>query len=144
MHSPCNCAEPERCLGELKGLANERAITISEKDVNDQFVSATDKAKTVGYAWMVFSGLSVFGGLALAAATAVVSAPIFVFGSVLIYAAERPRLWHRNVSLFLANECLEKDPSATDEQVLAYISLERPKFYGSQCSYCESMLDLSP
>ena len=150
MHYPgrenyCYCTEPERCLDEsFSQSLNERAITISEKDIEAQFDSATDKAKAVGYAWMVFSGITVFGGMALAAATAVVSAPVFIFGSALVYAAERPRTWHRSVSLFLADECLKQDPFATDEQVSAYISSERPKFYGSQCSYCEILLELCP
>ena len=144
MSDHCHCENAERSLDyPLKESYSDRVVIISKKHVDEQFAYAASCAKTLVKPWAFFNCLSLIGGIALAAATTIVTAPILLIGSTIVYVVERPRAWDHEVSLFLADECLESNPSFTNEQVLEYITAQKCKFSSYQCSYCESKVDIS-
>jgi hypothetical protein len=138
--STCTCQPAERILEYPITTNNPRIKNLVNSYLEDKFSSASQKAKE--YSLLGFSlatGFSLFSGPAMMAATAVAMTPIALLGYGLVYLCERPRQWDYDFAVFLINEKLTNDPTATDEQILTYLRNERFKFYSSTCSSCEDI-----
>ena len=123
----CYCGYPERILERPIGNCSERALNISEKYNNIIRDERKDLASKIG-TWLWIFTLFI---VPIVPISVLVSIPI-----VAVYIFSHPGQYSRDLSTFLADEHLTRDPTATDINVIVYIKNESIKFTSDTCGNC--------
>jgi len=137
---------PEKEFTPLARPIDLKIQRLAEQYISEQNQAVLTESKRTGAVVSVgfmipsfvagFASGGVISSIALAAGAGVLSAPIVVAMIGLNYFGCKQGQKDHELAAFLINECMKANPSASDEELIDYISQSRKYFVSSSCPSC--------